>query len=62
VFDGTATGAIDETYWGGGNTLTSYQLANVGSPMISIAFAATSSTKSSVATTTWQPCWRFPIS
>ena len=30
VFDGGGNGAIQETYWGGGNTLTTYQLANVG--------------------------------
>ena len=42
VFDGTTSGSLHETYWGGGDSLTSYQLANVGSPVTSIFFAVTS--------------------
>jgi hypothetical protein len=42
VFDGDTNGEIHETYWGGGNSLTTYQLANVGSPIASIQFAVTS--------------------
>jgi hypothetical protein len=41
VFDGTSSGALDESYWGGGNTLTTWQPANVGSPVTSIAAART---------------------
>jgi CHAP domain len=42
VFDGDTNGVAHETYWGGGNSLTTYQLANVGSPIASIQFAETS--------------------